>query len=128
MLPRAWRMRDGATFASTIRRGRKNTVGSLVIYRLPADSTSIGFIVSKAVGSAVVRNRVKRQLRHVFIDVGMQKLADTAAPLSSNPLAGADPGFGRVVVRVLPQAAGRHRRELERDVRTGLGLEKGAAA
>lgn len=47
-----------------------------------------GFVVSKAVGTAVVRNRVKRRLRH----------------LVAERLAGMPPGT-RLVVRALPSAA-----------------------
>lgn len=52
-----------------------------------SDASRAGFIVSKAVGKAVTRNRVKRQLRH---------LAAAALPASA---AGVD-----VVVRALPSA------------------------
>lgn len=52
-----------------------------------SDVSRAGFIVSKAVGKAVTRNRVKRQLRHV-----------AAAALASAG-AGVD-----VVVRALPSA------------------------
>lgn len=48
----------------------------------------IGFVVSKAVGTAVARNRVKRRLRHLV-----------AAHLDGTPQA------ARVVVRALPAAA-----------------------
>ena len=37
---------------------------TLVMYALPGE-TRFGVIVSKAVGGAVVRNRVKRRLRHL---------------------------------------------------------------
>ena len=49
----------------------------------------MGFVVSKAVGSAVVRNRVKRQLRHLT--------RERMALL---------PGGSLVVVRANPAAAG----------------------
>ena len=52
------------------------------------DDSRAGFIVSKAVGKAVTRNRVKRRLRHV-----------AAAAFSATP-SGVD-----VVVRALPSAA-----------------------
>ena len=48
----------------------------------------VGFVVSKAVGNAVVRNRVKRRLRH---------LALARLPLL--------PAGARLVVRALPPAA-----------------------
>lgn len=47
-----------------------------------------GFVVSKAVGNAVVRTRVKRRLRHLT-----RELMDTL------------PGPGLLVVRALPPAA-----------------------
>ena len=49
----------------------------------------VGFVVSKSVGGAVVRNRVKRRLRHL-----------AAQQLVSTPVA------RDVVVRALPAAAG----------------------
>lgn len=33
----------------------------------PPDSTRVGFVVSKKVGNAVHRNRVKRRLRHMVL-------------------------------------------------------------
>lgn len=53
-------------------------------------STRVGFVVSKAVGNAVVRNRVKRRLRHLAqpkVDAGSESLM--------------------IVVRALPTAASR---------------------
>lgn len=69
-----------------------------------ADSRRVaGFAVSKAVGGAVVRNRVKRRLRAIV-----------AADLSSLP-AGA-----HVVVRALPAAATASFLELSSDARSAL--------
>jgi ribonuclease P protein component len=48
----------------------------------------VGFVVSKAVGNAVVRNRVKRRLRHL----AAQRLAEV-------------PDRALLVVRALPAAA-----------------------
>ncbi|MCW2820166.1 MAG: ribonuclease protein component [Marmoricola sp.] len=54
-----------------------------------AEPSRVGFVVSKAVGNAVVRNRVKRRLRHLTLD-RLPRL----------------PSGARVVVRALPPAAG----------------------
>jgi ribonuclease P protein component len=68
-------------------------------------SPRAGFVVSRAVGGAVQRNRVRRRLRHLMRD-----------RLSSLPI-GAD-----VVVRALPGAATRSFAEL------GVDLERALAA
>jgi ribonuclease P protein component len=89
-------MRSGDDFRHTIRRGAKAAQPTLVTHVLlkpgvpgTGGSTSVGFVVSKAVGSAVDRNRVKRQLRHL-----MRERIDTL------------PEGSRVVVRALPAANG----------------------
>ena len=48
----------------------------------------VGFVVNKAVGDAVTRNRVRRRLRHLMVD-----RLDIL------------PAYARVVIRVLPAAA-----------------------
>lgn len=85
-------MRSGADFTRTVRHGTRVGSGSVVLHgwRDPADRRGprVGFVVSKAVGGAVVRNRVKRRLRHLVRD----------------RLDGI-PADARVVVRALPNAA-----------------------
>ena len=66
----------------------------------------VGFVVSKAVGNAVVRNRVKRRLRHL-----------TREQL---PVLAALPGSAVLVVRALPPAAGASITELDVDLRRCL--------
>jgi len=69
------------------------------------DGSRAGFIVSKAVGKAVTRNRVKRRLRH---------LAAVALPASP---AGVD-----VVIRALPSAVtGDLREDFDTALRDCLG-------
>jgi ribonuclease P protein component len=62
-------MRNGSDFTAAVRGGRRAGRRTLVVHLNRATSpevpTRVGFVVSKAVGSAVVRNRVKRQLRHL---------------------------------------------------------------
>lgn len=79
-----------------MRRGGKGVQPTLVTHVLLSTTvpgtgghTSVGFVVSKAVGSAVDLNRVKRQLRHLMRD-RVDRLPDGS----------------RVVVRALPAAHG----------------------
>jgi ribonuclease P protein component len=68
MLPAAARMRRRADFESAadgLRAGRPCVSGRLVVRPDRADQVLVGFIVSRKVGSAVVRNRVRRRLRHL---------------------------------------------------------------
>ncbi len=69
MLPSAARMRRRTDFSAAIksgsRAGRPLLVGHLLVRRGIAEPARVGFTVSRAVGPAVVRNRVKRRLRHL---------------------------------------------------------------
>ena len=90
MLPRASRLNASGDFRSTIRRGVRVGRPTLVLHVgvSERDGVRVGMVVSKAVGNAVTRNRVKRRLRHLATD-----------QLSRTP-SGTD-----VVVRALPPAA-----------------------
>jgi len=93
VLPGPLRMRSSNEFRQTVRLGVRTGRPSLVVHartvvvRSPVHS-QVGFVVSKAVGNAVIRNRVRRRLRHL-----------TLAELVHTP-----PGT-QVVVRALPAAA-----------------------
>jgi ribonuclease P protein component len=93
LLDQVHRMRSSEDFRATVRRGAKAAQPTLVAHVvLPAGpeagtATSVGFVVNKAVGSSVSRNRVKRRLRHLM-----------RSRLSLVP-----PG-SRIVVRALPPA------------------------
>ena len=75
MLPQQSRMRRPEDFRRVLRTGRR-AGGSVVAGHLllvgedgpvrSGDPAKVGFIVSRAVGSAVVRNRVKRRLRELM--------------------------------------------------------------
>ena len=69
-------------------RSRKHRLAVLHVARAPDGVTRIGFSVSKKIGNAVVRNRVKRRLRHQAIAI-VSRL----------------PAGSRLVVRALPPAA-----------------------
>jgi ribonuclease P protein component len=83
-------MRRSEDFRRTIRQGVRVGRPTLVVHAdaSGADGVRVGFVVSKAVGGAVVRNQVKRRLRHLAAD----RLADTPAGID-------------VVVRALPPSA-----------------------
>jgi len=114
VLPAGSRLRRRVDFAATIRGGQRAGRGRLVVHltttmkgssTVPARTEEetlpvrAGFVVPKAVGGAVLRNRVRRRLRHLMRD----RL--TALPAGS-----------RVVVRALAGAADREYSELARDL------------
>jgi ribonuclease P protein component len=93
VLAAAQRMRRSADFAATIRGGRRVGRGTVVVHLLleepaRASTARAGFVVSKAVGNAVVRNKVRRRLRHLV-----------------RPLLGELPEGSSLVVRALPPSA-----------------------
>jgi ribonuclease P protein component len=85
------RLRTATEFSTTVRSGVRNGRRNVVLYTaaIAADEPSrIGFIVSKGVGNAVVRNLVKRRLR----EAGAASLREYGT------------GFA-IVVRALPASA-----------------------
>jgi ribonuclease P protein component len=95
VLPATARLRQRAEFTATVRRGRRGRSGLLAVHLerspepgRPEDPARVGFVVSRAVGPAVVRNRVLRRLRHLM-----------AARLDQLPVG------SRVVVRAFPSSA-----------------------
>ncbi|MEI2809603.1 MAG: ribonuclease P protein component [Nocardioides sp.] len=110
MLAADSRLTASAEFARAVRRGRRSSAATLVVHRLcgaqrgvddeQLDPTiKVGFVVSKAVGGAVTRNRVKRRLRH----------------LVREQWAVMEPG-DHVVVRALPRSASASSAELSDDL------------
>ena len=72
MLSAAHRLTDGASFREAVRTGRRSGARTVVVHLAtdgsPERPAQVGFVVSKAVGNAVTRNRVKRRLRHLARD------------------------------------------------------------
>ncbi|MDW4574378.1 ribonuclease P protein component [Microbacterium sp. M3] len=102
MLARPNRLTRGAEYKAVVRRGRRCAGAHTVTYvsRAVTDGPArFGFIVSKQVGGAVVRNTVRRRLKALcFASI------DAVAP-------GSD-----VVIRALPSAASASYAELRGDV------------
>ena len=102
MLPREHRLTDASSFRTAVREGRRAGRRTLVVHLGQGGGTPaprVGLVVSRAVGNAVVRNRVKRRLRH----------------LARERVAGL-PGSALVVVRALPAAGTASYAELAGDL------------
>jgi ribonuclease P protein component len=70
VLPAAARLTSGESFRRCVREGRRAGSRTLVLHFCApggpgTDATRAGFVVGRAVGGAVVRNRVRRRLRHL---------------------------------------------------------------
>lgn len=117
VLPARARLHRSDEFAAVLRRGRRVGRSTLVVHLLPqatpepaagpagctpAESgpgVKAGFVVSRSVGGAVVRNRVRRRLQHL--------VRDRMPGLTGDCL---------LVVRALPPAAGATYRQLAADL------------
>ncbi|MFT3888328.1 MAG: ribonuclease P protein component [Arachnia sp.] len=92
MLPVPHRLKRPSDFGQAVRRGARAATPTVVVHVMrrndqnPPEFTRVGFVVSKKVGNAVERNRVKRRLRHL---AAQRELSDRCD----------------VVVRALPDAA-----------------------
>lgn len=110
MLPAAHRLTDPAAFSDTVRSGVRAGSRALVLHlRVDARAVDgptpaqVGLVVSKAIGGAVVRTRVKRRLRH-----------ELRALLPMLPMGSV------LVVRALPPAAVASSGELAEELRGAL--------
>ena len=108
MLPREHRLSSGEEFRKASREGRRAGTRTLVVHlwtaEAPAGPVRVGFVVSKAVGNAVTRNRVKRRLRHL-----------------AREQLGSLPGSAVLVIRALPAAHEASYSELQADLASALG-------
>jgi ribonuclease P protein component len=114
VLPASHRLSAAADFQRAVRRGRR-AGGPLVVVHLVTPNVDkatssyeapvrVGFVVSRAVGSAVTRNRVKRRLRHL--------VRERVATL---------PPAGLLVVRAMPGSAAATYRDLGEELDRCLG-------
>jgi ribonuclease P protein component len=91
VLPSGARMRRRTEFQAAIRSGsragRPLLVGHLLVRHGVSEPPRIGFTVSRAVGPAVVRNRVKRRLRHLAVGYLQSLPAGSLLVLRANPSA-----------------------------------------
>jgi ribonuclease P protein component len=90
VLAKAHRLTSSQAFRQAVRSGSRAGSRTLVVHlqRLEEGDAQVGFVVSRAVGNAVARNRVKRRLRHL----ARERLSSL-------------PGSCVFVIRALPPAA-----------------------
>lgn len=64
----SYRLKANKDFRRVFQRGRSVATGKLVLYWFDNRSSAfrVGFSISKKVGNAVIRNRLKRRLRACF--------------------------------------------------------------
>lgn len=118
MLPARHRLRRSADFSAVVRGpGRHRIGGPLLVVHVAASparigsAARVGFVVPTSVGTAVVRNRVRRRLREVC------RVAIVPTP------AGVD-----IVVRALPASASASYGQLFDALTNQLGRALGRAA
>lgn len=116
MLPRDHRLTASREFGAVMRRGARAGGSAAVVTVLLRDSDTgvnstrwrCGFIVSKAVGNAVVRHRTQRRLRHIVWDLLREPgLLPEGAEVD-------------VVIRALKETPAASHQELFGQVRNGL--------
>ena len=98
-MERQYRLKKNRAFQYVYRRGQSAACRDLVMLRAKGRELKVGFSVSKKVGNAVTRNRIKRRLRECF-----------------RPYLG-DVKTGQYVIVARPSAAKATFQSLQRDVR-----------
>lgn len=108
VLSSATRMRRRQDFEFAVRKGRRAGGPLLTVYLAVREQETvpplIGFVVSRAVGIAVVRNRVRRRLRHL-VRARAERL----------------PAGSLLVIRANPRAADARQRDLAAELDLVLG-------
>lgn len=111
MLPKPYKIGTSTEFSEALAASMKAGSRFVVVYHSAVDAQKdvascgpkFGFIVSKAVGNAVVRHRVSRRLRHVCAGL-IPRL---------------EPGT-RIIIRALPRSASATSKELEHGILAAL--------
>ena len=98
-MEKRYRLKKNRAFQYVYRKGHSVACRNLVMLAAPGRELKVGFSVSKKVGKAVIRNKVKRRLRECF-----------------RPYLG-DVKTGLYVIVARPSAAKATFRSLQKDVR-----------
>ncbi len=103
------RLREAELFNKAYKEGRSVPSKEVVLYVLdlgPKEQTRAGFSISKKVGNAVIRNKIKRRIRSILESIG-GSLRDGHILVFVGRPAAADCGFSQLketVRRLLEQA------------------------
>jgi len=112
MLAAGQRLRRREQFTAALRAGRRAGRGTVVVHLARTEPALVparaGFIIPRAVGPAVIRNKIRRRLRHLVRDLLTQLPPGTA-----------------LVVRALPDAASRSYEQLGADLSAALAAARG---
>ena len=65
-MQRTYRLQKNKQFQYVYRRGKSSACKDIVLLHARGAGLKVGFSISKKIGNAVVRNRVKRRLRECF--------------------------------------------------------------
>lgn len=92
-MKRRYRVQENERFQEIRRRGRSHSEHRLVLCALPNDLpySRFGFSVSRRIGNAVVRNRIKRRIREaVRLRMGQIQVGWDLVFIARNPIRDAD--------------------------------------
>lgn len=77
-MKKSYRVKRERDFNDIFTKGKNVANRKFVVYCLPKDQAHfrVGLSVSKKLGNAVMRNRIKRRLRHVLIECQKELVTD----------------------------------------------------
>ncbi|MGQ7462495.1 ribonuclease P protein component [Streptococcus suis] len=77
-MKKSYRVKRERDFNAIFTQGQNVANRRFVIYRLPKEQPHfrVGLSVSKKLGNAVTRNKIKRRLRHILIEYGPNLVTD----------------------------------------------------
>lgn len=105
-LPRELRLRHRKDFDAVFKNSRTWTDELLVLRALPnnLDHSRFGFVTSKRLGGAVVRNRVRRRLREIVREAGVRPGHDIVLSAKTKATAAPFEDMKTSVLRLLDRA------------------------